>query len=139
MDETRRIIEKSGEITQYVNESEERLPSSLKECLEPDLTLKRTFERDLQLISDIQLEILSLVTRVKGMGIASSENELIDKFRSTLSFKTVEDIRVHRRLRNMLTHTYSNTKYDEDVYNSARELKKVKIFISELETIISKT
>ena len=138
MDETRRIIEKSGEITQYVNESEERLPSSLKECLEPDLTLKRTFERDLQLISDIQLEILSLVTRVKGMGIASSENELIDKFRSTLSFKTVEDIRVHRRLRNMLTHTYSNTKYDEDVYNSARELKKVKIFISELETIISK-
>jgi uncharacterized protein YutE (UPF0331/DUF86 family) len=139
MDETRRIIEKSGEITQYVNEIEERLPSSLKEYLESDLTLKRTFERDLQLISDTQLEILSLLTRVKRIGIASSENGLIDKFRNTLSFKTVEDIREHRRLRNMLTHAYANTKYDEDVYNSARELKKVKIFISELKKIISKT
>ena len=39
----------------------------------------------------------------------------------------------------MLTHPYANTRYDEDVYNSARELKKVEIFISELETIISKT
>ena len=103
------------------------------------MTLKRTFRRDLQLISDTQLEILSLLTRVKGIGIASSENGLIDKFRNTLSFKTVEDIREHRRLRNMLTHIYANTKYDEDVYNSARELRKVKIFISELETIISKT
>ena len=139
MDETRRIIEKSREITQYVNEIEERLPGSLKEYLESDLTLKRTFERDLQLISDTQLEILSLLTRVKGIGIPSSENGLIDKFRNTLSFKTVEDIREHGRLRNMLTYAYANIKYDEDVYNAARELKKVKTFISELETIISKT
>ena len=139
MDETRRIMEKSGEITQYVNEIGERLPCSLKGYLESDLTLKRTFERDLQLISDTQLEILSLLTRVKGIGIPSSENGLIDKFRNTLSFKTVEDIREHRRLRNMLTYAYANIKYDEDVYNAARELKKVKTFISELETIISKT
>ena len=76
MDETRRIIEKSGEITQYVNEIGERLPRSLKGYLESDLTLKRTFERDLQLISDTQLEILSLLTRVKGIGIPSSENGL---------------------------------------------------------------
>ena len=139
MDEIRRIREKLVEITRYIKEIEERLPGSLKEYLESDLTLKRTFERDLQLISDTQLEILSLLTRVKGIGIASSENGLIDKFRNTLSFKTVEDIRERRRLRNMLSHAYANTKCYEDVYNSARELKKVKIFISKLETIISKT
>ena len=139
MDEIHRLKEKLGEITQYVNEIEERLPGSLKEYLESDLTLKRTFERDLQLISETQLEILSLLTRVKGIGIASTEDGLIDKFRKTLSFKTIEDVRERRRLRNMLIHTYSNAKYDEDVYNSARELKKVKVFVGELENIISKT
>ncbi len=139
MDEIHRLKEKLGEITQYVNEIEERLPGSLKEYLESDLTLKRTFERDLQLISETQLEILSLLTRVKGIGIASTENGLIDKFRKTLSFKTIEDVRERRRLRNMLIHAYSNAKYDEDVYNSARELKKVKVFVGELENIISKT
>ena len=139
MDEIHRLKEKLREIAQYVNEIEERLPGSLKEYLESDLTLKRTFERDLQLISETQLEILSLLTRVKGIGIASTENGLIDKFRKTLSFKTVEDVRERRRLRNMLIHAYSNAKYDEDVYNSARELKKVKVFVGELENIISKT
>jgi uncharacterized protein YutE (UPF0331/DUF86 family) len=139
MDEIHRLKEKLREIAQYVNEIEERLPGSLKEYLESDLTLKRTFERDLQLISETQLEILSLLTRVKGIGIASTEDGLIDKFRKTLSFKTVEDVRERRRLRNMLIHAYSNAKYDEDVYNSARELKKVKVFVGELENIISKT
>ncbi len=139
MDETHRLKEKLGEITQYVNEIEERIPGSLKEYLESDLMLKRTFERDLQMISETQLEILSLLTRVKGTGIASSENGLIDKFKNTLSFKTIEDVRERRRLRNMLIHAYSNTKYDENVYDSARELKKVKLFISEVESVVHRT
>ena len=139
MDETNRLREKLGEITQYVNEIEERIPGSLKEYLESDLMLKRTFERDLQMISETQLEILSLLTRVKGTGIASSENGLIDKFKNTLSFKTIEDVRERRRLRNMLIHAYSNTKYDENVYDSARELKKVKLFISEVESVVHRT
>ena len=139
MDETHRLREKLGEITQYINEIEERIPGSLKEYLESDLTLKRTFERDLQMISETQLEILSLLTRVKGTGIASSENGLIDKFKNALSFKTIEDVRERRRLRNMLIHAYSNTKYDENVYNSARELKKVKVFISEVESVVHRT
>ncbi len=139
MDETHRLKEKLGEITQYVNEIEERIPGSLKEYLESDLMLKRTFERDLQMISETQLEILSLLTRVKGTGIASSENGLIDKFKNTLSFKTIEDVRERRRLGNMLIHAYSNTKYDENVYDSARELKKVKLFISEVESVVHRT
>ena len=139
MDETHRLREKLGEITQYVNEIEERIPGSLKEYLESDLMLKRTFERDLQMISETQLEVLSLLTRVKGTGIASSENGLIDKFKNTLSFKTIEDVRERRRLRNMLIHAYSNTKYDENVYDSARELKKVKLFISEVESVVHRT
>ena len=139
MDETHRLREKLGEITQYINEIEERIPGSLNEYLESDLMLKRTFERDLQMISETQLEILSLLTRVKGTGIASSENGLIDKFKNTLSFKTIEDVRERRRLRNMLIHAYSNTKYDENVYDSARELKKVKLFISEVESVVHRT
>ncbi|MCL6002423.1 MAG: DUF86 domain-containing protein [Thermoplasmatales archaeon] len=138
MDETRRLKEKLGEIAQYVNEIEKRLPGSLKEYLEADLTLKRTFERDLQLISEIQLEILSLLIRAKGIGIAASENGLIDKFRNILSPKTIEEIRELRKLRNMLIHTYSNVKYDENVYISARELKKVKRFMREVEDTIRK-
>ncbi|MCW6159358.1 MAG: DUF86 domain-containing protein [Thermoplasmatales archaeon] len=139
MDEIIRLKEKLAETTQFVNEIEERLPDSLKEYLESDLTLKRTFERDLQLISETQLEILSLLTRVKGIGISSSESGLIDKFRGILSFKTVEDVKERRKLRNMLTHAYSNIKYDENVYNSARELKKVKLFVSEVESVVHRT
>ena len=139
MDEIRRIREKLVEITQYIKEIEDRTPTSLNHYLESDLTLKRTFERDLQLISETQLEILSLLTRAKGIGISSSENGLIDKFKNILSPRVVEDTRERRKLRNILTHAYSNTRFDENVYNSTLDLKKVKQFMREVGTIISKT
>ena len=139
MDEIRRIREKLVEITQYIKEIEDRTPTSLNHYLESDLTLKRTFERDLQLISETQLEILSLLTRAKGIGISSSENGLIDKFKNILSPRVVEDTRERRKLRNILTHAYSNIRFDENVYNSTLDLKKVKQFMKEVEMIISKT
>ena len=139
MDEIRRIREKLVEITQYIKEIEDRTPTSLNHYLESDLTVKRTFERDLQLISETQLEILSLLTRAKGIGISSSENGLIDKFKNILSPRVVEDTRERRKLRNILTHAYSNIRFDENVYNSALDLKKVKQFMREVEMIISKT
>ena len=139
MDEIRRIREKLVEITQYIKEIEDRTPTSLNHYLESDLTLKRTFERDLQLISETQLEILSLLTRAKGIGISSSENGLIDKFKNILSPRVVEDTRERRKLRNILTYAYSNIRFDENVYNSTLDLKKVRQFMREVEMIISKT
>ena len=139
MDEVSRIQTKLGEIRQYLNEIETRLPGSLDDYLTSDLTLRRTFERDLQLISECQFEILSILTRLKDIGIASSENGLIDKFRKILSFKTIENIRELRRMRNTLTHTYANERYDESVFVSALSLKKVRLFIEEAENLIKPT
>ena len=96
--------------------------------------------RDFGLVKEIELKLHpSISGEAKGIGISSSENGLIDKFKNILSPRVVEDTRERRKLRNILTHAYSNIRFDENVYNSTLDLKKVKQFMREVEMIISKT
>lgn len=138
MDELRRVKEKLVEIKSYVAEIEGIMPNSLEEYTSSAFTIKRTLERDLQLINEDQMDILSLLARLKDTGIAASEEGLIDKFRKIFGSKTIENLKKQRRLRNMLTHTYKTRLYDELVFDSAKNLKTIRAFISEVETVIGR-
>ena len=104
MDEIEKIKSKLNEIKVFVNEIRSKLPQTLDRYLSSGFVLKRAFERDLQLISDTEMEILALLARIKDVGIAATDSGLMDKFRKILTSKTLEYVRELRRLRNTLTH-----------------------------------
>ena len=136
MDEIEKIKSKLNEIKVFVNEIRSKLPQTLDRYLSSEFVLKRAFERDLQLISDTEMEILALLARLKDVGIAATDSGLIDKFRNILTSKTLEYVRELRRLRNTLTHAYADRKYDEKVYYSANKLESVEVFLEEVEKIV---
>lgn len=136
MDEIEKIRSKLNGISVFVNEIRSKLPPTLDGYLSSEFVLKRAFERDLQLISDTEMEILALLARLEDVGIAATDSGLIDKFRNILTFKTLEHARELRRLRNVLTHAYADRKYDEKVYNSATMLESVEVFVEEVEKIV---
>ncbi len=51
-------------------------------------TLKRTVERNLQLINDNEIDVLALLVKMKELEIVSSEEGLIDRFNGIVSRKT---------------------------------------------------
>ncbi len=139
MDETDRIREKLSQISVYIKEIEENLPRSLGSYDSASVPIKRTMERDLQLISDEEMDVLALLSRIKNVGIASSEEGLMDKFKEILSNKTLSNLKLLRRLRNVLTHAYKSERYDETVFASAENLSGVREFIKEVEKVLHKS
>ena len=136
MEETGRIEEKLADIRGYLQELDGRVPATFEEYKSADLMLKRTVERDLQLINDSEIDVLAMLVKMKELSIASSEEALIDRFNKILSRGTVSHLKEFRRLRNMLTHAYKSESYDESVFNSARKLGAVRDFIKDAEKLI---
>ena len=136
MDEIEKIKSKLNEINVFVNEIKSKPPQTLDRYLSSEFVLKRAFERDLQLISDTEMEILALLARIKDVGIAATDSGLMDKFRKILTSKTLEYVRELRRLRNVLMHSYADRKYDEKVYDSVTRLESVEVFVEEVEKIV---
>jgi uncharacterized protein YutE (UPF0331/DUF86 family) len=135
MEETNRIEEKLSEIKLYVKEIDDRIPPSFERYKSADVMVKRTLERDLQLINDAEIDILALLTKLKDVGIASSEENLIDRFNGILSAKALSHLKRLRRLRNILTHAYKNEHYDEAVFNAAKNLSEVLAFVKEVSKV----
>ena len=135
MEETKRIEEKLSEIKSYVKEIDDRIPPSFERYKSADVMVKRTLERNLQLINDAEIDILALLTKLKDIGIASSEENLIDRFDRILSAKVLSHLKRLRRLRNTLTHAYKSEHYDESVFNAAKNLSEVLAFVKEVDRV----
>jgi uncharacterized protein YutE (UPF0331/DUF86 family) len=136
MKETSRIEEKLADIKEYLNELNGRLPSTFEGYKRADLMLKRTVERNLQLINDSEIDVLAILVKLKELSIAVSEEALIDRFNKLLSKRVVAHLKEFRRLRNMLTHTYKNENYDELVFDSTKKLDEVRDFIRDVNNLI---
>lgn len=130
-----RIEERIADTKGYLNELESVLPGTVEAYKSAGLMLKRTVERDMQLINDSEIDVLALLVKIKEISIAPSEEALIDRFDKLLSRKIINHLKEFRRLRNILTHTYKNENYDESVFNSAQKLGDVRLFIKEIERI----
>ena len=133
-----RILIRLVDIERYAKVLGDITPNSYEAYAKSNVITKAAVERYLQLISDLEIEVLTLVYRGLDLGIAGSEESLTDKFKKLLSKRTIEEFKKRRALRNMLVHAYFDMHYDKDVFEQASNHKDIVDFVNEIRAILKK-
>lgn len=100
-------------------------------------TVKRTIERDMQLISEVQLDILIQLYKSLNLAAPGEEKSIITAMDKLMDKKLVEKIRARRSLRNELVHAYKDAN-DKEVFELADDLKDLERFITDVKKLVSK-
>lgn len=133
-----RIKRRLLDIERYSERLKTIVPGSMAEYRKSDVTIKSAMERNLQLISDMELEVLVLLYKTLELSLASDDDSLMDRFSGKMNGKVLSAIKERRVLRNLLIHAYSDKSYDEKAYAQASDLTDVKAFMKEAEKLIDK-
>lgn len=131
-----RILARLLDLERYSRRLDDLLPESLEMFKAADYVLKAAAERLLQLISDIELEISTLVYKGKKLELTGEESRLLERVSGILGPKITEGVRIRRILRNKLIHQYADVSYDEEVYAQAGGLKDVYDFRKAVERLL---
>ncbi len=118
--DSERIRKDMIRIDEYRKRIEKVVPNSYSAYSKADFMLKNAIERNLQLISDLQLDILLRLYKDLESKLSGDEQSLLEGLRGHLNNRVIERVKERRALRNMLVHAYSDTEYDEIVFKQAR-------------------
>ena len=113
-------------------------PSNYEAYAKSEITTKAAVERYLQLISDLELEVLTLAYKGLDLGIAGSEESLTSKFEKLMSKKVLEGFKRRRVLRSLLVHAYFDMHYDKDAFEQASNRGDINDFVKEIKAIVEK-
>ncbi len=102
-----------------------------------DYIIKRTIERDMQLISDVQLDILIQLYKSLNLAAPGEEKSIITAMDKVMDKNLVEKIKARRSLRNELVHAYKDAN-DKEVFELADDLKDLERFIADTKKLVSK-
>jgi len=119
-----RIKKKMESIREYGERITRILPS--------DYVVKAAVERNIQLISDAELDIVMLLYRGFELSIAGNESTMLDKIGVRLSGDVIKKIKERRDLRNNLVHAYADSYYDRGVFDQAKNMKDIEEFRKEV-------
>ena len=133
-----RIAMRLADIERYASVLGSIAPGSYEAYAKSEITTKAAVERYLQLISDLELEVLTLAYRGLDLGIAGSEESLTSKFEKLLSKRAVEGFKRRRALRNLLVHAYFDMHYDKDAFGEASNRGDIAYFVKEIKAIVEK-
>ena len=110
---------------------------SAAEYAKENYIVKRTIERDMQLISEVQLDIIIQVYKSLNLAAPGEEKSIITAMEKVMDKDLVEKIKARRNLRNELVHAYKDAN-DKDVFELASNLKDLERFIVDVKKFIHK-
>ena len=110
---------------------------SAAEYAKENYIVKRTIERDMQLISEVQLDIIIQVYKSLNLAAPGEEKSIITAMEKVMDKDLVEKIKARRNLRNELVHAYKDAN-DKDVFELASNLKDLERFIVDIKKFIQK-
>ncbi|MBE5729296.1 DUF86 domain-containing protein [Candidatus Parvarchaeota archaeon] len=132
-----RILEKCLDLERFSKELSQILPKTVEEYQKSDLVIKSTVERRLQLISDTELDILSLLYKELNLKVVGEDLSLLSMFSNILKNNVIEKIKRLRDMRNKLIHEYKSDLFDEEVFKIATENLDENDTISEIKHIVN--
>ena len=133
-----RIKNEIIDLEKYMQRLSDMLPQSRERYIRSDTIVKNAVERNLQLISDKEFDLLALLHKGLAEGLPGNEISMLDQLKEHLGEGVIKPVRDRRALRNMLIHAYSDASYDDQAYSQAQDLGDVKKLVSETKKIISK-
>jgi uncharacterized protein YutE (UPF0331/DUF86 family) len=137
MDEER-IKTRLLRIGEYKKRLKEVVPDSYQLYSKSEFILKNAIERNLQLISDMQFDVLLLVYKGLESRLEGDEDSLLESLKGKLGSKVVDRIKERRLLRNLLVHTYKDNTYDETAFKQAKNTEDLDEFVKVVKKIIEK-
>ncbi len=134
--DTIRLKRKLTDLGRYKDRLEKIAPKDFNTYVKSDSIVKSAVERNLQLISDVQLDILMQLYKDMEIRIAGDDESVINNMEHKLGKASSEKIRERRRFRNELIHAYIESDYDKQAFEQAHSLNDVDNFIREVERLI---
>jgi uncharacterized protein YutE (UPF0331/DUF86 family) len=136
--DTERINSKLMDLASLMEEIRGTLKTkSAAEYAKENYIVKRTIERDMQLISEVQLDIIIQVYKSLNLAAPGEEKSIITAMEKVMDKDLVEKIKARRNLRNELVHAYKDAN-DKDVFELASNLKDLERFIVDIKKFIQK-
>jgi len=133
-----RLLEKIGELENYLRELEEYLPNQEEDYLNNGLR-KRACERAFQLASENLLDICNLIISEKGFGMPSDSKDSIRKLAENQVLPASLSTRLEELVgfRNLLVHQYGRVDDSRSYSFLTMELKDFYEFIEIIDRYIS--
>lgn len=132
-----RIKRKLVDLERYKARLEKIVPKDMGTYHKSDIIVKGAVERNIQLVSDVELDVLMQLYKGLEMRIAADDESIISKFEEKLGKKLVEKIRERRELRNDLIHAYIESDYDKKVFEQAHDLSDIETFSKEVNKLMA--
>ena len=125
-------------IEEYGTRLRKIVPSSFAAYSKSEFVLKNAVERNLQLVSDMQFDILFLIYKGLEFRLEGNENSLLEGLKNKLGQHVAEKVGERRLLRNMLIHAYNDNTYDETAYKQAKNTEDLGEFRNAVMRILEK-
>ncbi len=132
-----RIKEKLSDLKIYSKRLSSIVPRGSDSYKNADIILKSAIERNLQLVSDVELDILALLYKGLELKLSGDDLSLIESLNGKLSKKSINKIKERRTLRNLLIHAYANSSYEEESFKQAYNTADVTEFIKEVRQLLT--
>lgn len=133
-----RIRKKLAALRNYELRLKNIAPKDIKSYLNADITIKSAVERNIQLVSDTELDILVLLYKALQLNLAGDDESVIERVGKKLSAELIDKIKKRRELRNRLIHAYADSAYDRDVFSQASDLSDIDDFEKEITKLMKK-
>ncbi len=130
-----RINKKLAALEHYATRLRKITPADLKSFADSDIT-KDAVERNLQLLSDVQLDILMQLYKGLELRIAGDEESVLERLKDKFSKGLLERVKRRRALRNNLVHAYADSEYDEEAFDQAHDLSDISEFSKEVNKLL---
>lgn len=119
-------------LRQYLEELDEIIPSSFKEY-EQSLLIRRSSERQIQIIIEQVMDICAMLHHEKCFVIPGDDSGILDDLSGTwLSEEICSKIRKMKGFRNILVHGYSRLDNEVVYSNIVKGREEFRIFIDEV-------
>lgn len=125
-------------IGEYKKRLGEIVPDSHQSYSKSEFVLQNAIERNLQLISDMQFDILLLVYKGLESKLEGDEDSLLESLKGRLGSKVVDGIKKRRLLRNLLVHAYKDNTYDETAFKQAKNTEDLDEFVKMIRRLVER-
>ncbi len=132
-----RIDERLSKLDSCLLSLKKMTPSTYEKYRDSNEGVKWDLERGLQLVSEIEVNIIVLLSKALQKGPVGEESSLIMSVSKELGEGVIKEIKERRKLRNELVHAYTIDN-DEHVFDQAADTSDVDGFKQSLRKLLEK-
>ncbi len=136
--DSERINARLTDLSSFIGELKKLpLPKNVGDYERSSPAIKRAVERDLQLISEAELEIMVQVYKNLNLKAPGEEESIINAMEMVMDRELVKKAKERRELRNHLVHAYFNID-DKKVFMLASDVRDIEQFTAAVRKIVNK-